>query len=71
MARERREYRCSFCGKPQEKVRRLIAGPNGVFICDECVALCSEIIAEEEPRGTISDQGGGRRTTTSHKDGAP
>jgi len=41
-------YACSFCGKTQEQVRRLIAGPNGVYICDECVALCREII-EEEP----------------------
>ncbi|HEY3110321.1 MAG TPA: ClpX C4-type zinc finger protein [Chloroflexota bacterium] len=41
-------YRCSFCGKGQEQVRRLIAGPNFVYICDECVALCNEIIAREE-----------------------
>lgn len=40
-------YRCSFCGKPQEKVKRLIAGPGAVFICNECVALCQEIIDEE------------------------
>ena len=32
---------CSFCGKPQEQVRRLVAGP-GVFICDECIELCRE-----------------------------
>ena len=38
--------RCSFCGKPQEMVRKLIAGPN-VFICDECVELCEEIIGHE------------------------
>src|ERR687892_637161 len=42
-------YRCSFCNKAQEEVRRLIAGPNQVYICDECVQLCREIIEEEEP----------------------
>jgi ClpX C4-type zinc finger len=39
-------YRCSFCGKSQDQVRRLIAGPNGVYICDGCVNLCREIIEE-------------------------
>ncbi|MEA2583517.1 MAG: ATP-dependent Clp protease ATP-binding subunit ClpX [Thermomicrobiales bacterium] len=43
-------YRCSFCNKGQEEVRRLIAGPNQVYICDECVQLCREIIEEEEPQ---------------------
>jgi ATP-dependent Clp protease ATP-binding subunit ClpX len=43
------QYRCSFCGKGQEEVRRLIAGPGSVYICDECVELCREIIDEEEP----------------------
>lgn len=38
--------RCSFCGKSQEYVRKLIAGP-GVYICDECVELCNEILEEE------------------------
>ena len=42
-------YHCSFCGKAQAQVKRLIAGPDRVFICDECVALCSQIIAEESP----------------------
>ncbi len=37
---------CSFCGKTQKKVLKLIAGP-GVYICDECILLCVEIIAEE------------------------
>ncbi len=41
-----KQLRCSFCGKPQDQVRRLIAGPN-VFICDECIGLCQEIIDEE------------------------
>lgn len=39
--------RCSFCGKNQEQVRKLIAGPAGVYICDECVDVCSEIMEEE------------------------
>ena len=43
---EKKQLRCSFCGKSQEQVKRLIAGPN-VYICDECVELCQEIIKEE------------------------
>ncbi|MEI7645895.1 MAG: ATP-dependent Clp protease ATP-binding subunit ClpX [Chloroflexales bacterium] len=52
-------YVCSFCGRGQDEVQRLIAGPGTVFICDECVALCSAIIAEETeqqitaPRRTV------------------
>ena len=41
------KIKCSFCGKPQDAVRKLIAGPDGIFICDECISLCSEIIEEE------------------------
>src|SRR5207249_357816 len=40
--------RCSFCGKSQDQVQRLIAGPGGVYICDECIDLCREIIEEEQ-----------------------
>ncbi len=43
---EDKQLRCSFCGKPQDQVRRLIAGPN-VYICNECIELCQEIIEEE------------------------
>ena len=39
--------RCSFCGKPDTQVRKMIAGPNGAYICDECVDICAEIIEEE------------------------
>ena len=39
--------RCSFCNKSQAQVRKLIAGPNGVYICDACVDVCAEIIEEE------------------------
>ena len=45
----RSEYQCSFCGKSQAQVKRLIAGPGRVFICDECVTLCDQIITEESP----------------------
>ena len=41
------KIRCSFCGKSQEQVRKMIAGPNGAYICDECVDVCTEIIEEE------------------------
>ncbi|MCD8130611.1 MAG: ATP-dependent Clp protease ATP-binding subunit ClpX [Lachnospiraceae bacterium] len=39
--------RCSFCGKSQDAVRKIIAGPDGIYICDECVSLCSEILEDE------------------------
>ncbi len=41
------KVRCSFCGKSQQQVRKLIAGPNGAYICDECIDICAEIIEEE------------------------
>ena len=41
------KIRCSFCGKTEDQVRKLIAGPDGAYICDDCVAICSEIIQEE------------------------
>ena len=41
------KIRCSFCGKPENQVHKLIAGPDGAYICDECIELCSEILAEE------------------------
>ena len=44
---DNRNYSCSFCGKSQNQVRKLIAGPEGVYICDECIELCAEIIEEE------------------------
>jgi ATP-dependent Clp protease ATP-binding subunit ClpX len=44
--------RCSFCHRDQGQVRRLIAGPDGVFICDECVALCQEVLEEDGTKMT-------------------
>lgn len=46
--RGRTQYHCSFCGKNQDQVNRLIAGPGSVYICNECVKLCQDIINEEE-----------------------
>ena len=46
--RGRTQYHCSFCGKNQDQVNRLIAGPGSVYICNECVRLCQDIINEEE-----------------------
>jgi len=45
-------YACSFCGKPQEAVKRLIAGPAKIFICNECVARCQQIINDDRPVST-------------------
>lgn len=47
MAKNSGTIKCSFCGKPQESVKKIIAGPNGVFICDECVDVCQNIMETE------------------------
>ena len=44
-----KHLRCSFCGKSKESVKKFISGPN-VYICNECISLCNEILAEEEER---------------------
>lgn len=46
------EIFCSFCGKPKELVNNIVAGPNGFYICDECVEICREIIFEEQNKKT-------------------
>ena len=45
--RDDNPLRCSFCGKSQKEVKKLVAGPAGVYICEECIGLCNDIIAEE------------------------
>ena len=52
------ELLCSFCGKNQDEVKKLVAGPS-VYICDECIELCNDILVEEDEREAIS-----RRKTT-------
>ncbi|HYM15577.1 MAG TPA: ATP-dependent Clp protease ATP-binding subunit ClpX [Dehalococcoidia bacterium] len=56
------QYHCSFCGKNQDQVKRLIAGPGAVYICDECVELCREIIDEEAAGPAKTKVGAGQRT---------
>ncbi|MDD4111912.1 MAG: ATP-dependent Clp protease ATP-binding subunit ClpX [Herbinix sp.] len=51
---DRKQLRCSFCNKTQDQVRKLIAGP-GVYICDECIEICSEIIEEEFDGDPVAD----------------
>ncbi|MGG7165509.1 ATP-dependent Clp protease ATP-binding subunit ClpX [Clostridium ihumii] len=51
---EKKKIKCSFCGKNEEQVKRLIAGP-GVYICDECIELCSEIIVDEREESVQMD----------------
>ena len=47
MAKRNQSIRCSFCGKPQESVHRIVAGP-GVYICDECIKVCNNILETDE-----------------------
>jgi ATP-dependent Clp protease ATP-binding subunit ClpX len=59
------QYNCSFCGKNQDQVKRLIAGPGAVYICDECVELCQEIINEAgQSNGKTAGRGTGSRVRT-------
>ena len=65
--KERRHTRCSFCGKGQDQVRKLIAGP-GVFICDQCVELCNQVIRDEDQPsapGSVAYRARSRRVTLS------
>ncbi|MBQ5375242.1 MAG: ATP-dependent Clp protease ATP-binding subunit ClpX, partial [Lachnospiraceae bacterium] len=50
------KIRCSFCGKTQDQVRKLISGPNGIYICDECVDICADIIEEQLEEDSTLDR---------------
>jgi ATP-dependent Clp protease ATP-binding subunit ClpX len=47
----RRQMQCSFCGKRQDQVRKLVAGP-GIYICDQCIELCQEVVGESSGTAT-------------------
>jgi ATP-dependent Clp protease ATP-binding subunit ClpX len=51
-----KEPACSFCEKTKKETRSIVAGPNGVYICDECVALCVQIMEETLPRDWFRGQ---------------
>ncbi|MCR5459927.1 MAG: ATP-dependent Clp protease ATP-binding subunit ClpX [Acetatifactor sp.] len=51
------DVKCSFCGKHQGQVRKLIAGPTGVYICDECVDICADILEEELEDDDVTEEG--------------
>ena len=73
MAKFDAHLKCSFCGKSQEQVRKLIAGP-GVYICDECIDLCNEILDEElvdGHSGTTSSGGSSRQAADTPRGKAP
>ena len=53
------DLRCSFCGKSQSQVSKLVAGPNGVFICDECIETCREMLAENSAAEDMLDEDSG------------
>ena len=55
MANEKKDVRCSFCGRTQDEVKRLIAGPNA-YICNECVAICADLIEEEQEEQEAADR---------------
>ena len=55
MANDKKDVRCSFCGRAQEEVKRLIAGPNA-YICNECVGICAELIEEEQENQEASER---------------
>jgi hypothetical protein len=59
MSKKWNDTKCSFCGKSQAQVEKLIAGPDAVYICNECVALCGDILDERlnDPPPTPSGQG--------------
>ena len=51
---EQTTYKCSFCGKDKDQVKKLVAG-SGVYICNECIELCAEIVEEELAQEKVSD----------------
>ena len=52
---ENNQLFCSFCGKPKELTKRLIAGPNGIYICDECIEICREVMHEDEVKESVEN----------------
>jgi ATP-dependent Clp protease ATP-binding subunit ClpX len=60
----RRKPRCSFCGKSQDEVSKLIAGPANTFICSDCVQLCNVILRDEKSAPSFMDSAAGKARPT-------
>jgi ATP-dependent Clp protease ATP-binding subunit ClpX len=69
--RGRHVERCTFCEKRRHHVSSLIAGPPGVYICNECIEICNSILQEEQRRGAESGYGAGGATATAAEGGTP
>lgn len=54
--KDKEQQFCSFCGKPKEQTKKLIAGPNGVFICDECIEVCKQVMQEDTDNHDFSEE---------------
>ena len=54
--KDKEQQFCSFCGKPKEQTKKLIAGPNGVFICDECIEVCKQVMQEDTDNHDLSEE---------------
>lgn len=54
---QEQKVRCSFCNKSEDQVRKLISGPDGVYICDECIEICSEIVEDELEEEYLEEEG--------------
>ena len=54
---QEQKIRCSFCNKSEDQVRKLISGPDGVYICDECIEICSEIVEDELEEEYLEEEG--------------
>ncbi len=55
------EIKCSFCGKPKRKTKKLVAGPPGIYICDECIGICADIIGDDFDDEDDAEVSGGER----------
>ena len=67
----RQVERCTFCEKPRHQVASLIAGPPGVYICNECIEICNSILQEEQRRNPASGTPAGEARTDAARTGAP
>ena len=64
MSDEQKEIRCSFCGRSQKEVQRIIAGP-GAYICNECIDICKDLLDEERKKRAATAKSTGKKNCSS------